>query len=91
MIMFTCPVGSEDVEWRGTVTNIRKYNIRLIDSVRGIRRSIGLKPGFSSSNYGVCKTKLVNKIVNVLFAEEYPRQDSNQIITMRVRSGRILY
>jgi hypothetical protein len=33
-----------------------------------------------SSAFGVCITELVEGIVNVLYAEEYPRPDSNEMI-----------
>jgi hypothetical protein len=37
------------------------------------QKSVGLDPGFGSSNFGVCITELVDDIVNVLPAEEYQR------------------
>lgn len=47
--------------------------------------SVGLDPGFGSSNFGVCITKLVDGMVNGLHAEEYPRPDFNEMISTTVR------
>ena len=44
------------------------------------QKSVGLDPGFGSSNFGVCITELVDGMVNVLLAEEYPRPDFNEMI-----------
>jgi hypothetical protein len=44
------------------------------------QKSVGLDPGFGSSNFGVCITELVDGMVNVLHAEEYPRPDFNAMI-----------
>jgi hypothetical protein len=44
------------------------------------QKSVGLDPGFGSSNFGVCITELVDCMVNVLHAEEYPRPDFNEMI-----------
>lgn len=44
------------------------------------QKSVGLDPGFGSSNFGVCVTELVNGMVNVLHAEEYPKPDFNEMI-----------
>ena len=49
------------------------------------QKSVGLDPGFGSSNFGVCITELVDGMVNVLHAEEYPRPDFNQMIKTTVR------
>jgi hypothetical protein len=49
------------------------------------QKSVGLDPGFGSSNFGVCITELVDGMVNVLHAEEYPRPDFNQMINTTVR------
>ena len=46
------------------------------------QKSVGLDPGFGSSNFGVCITELVDGIVNVLHAEEYQRPDFNQVIAI---------
>jgi hypothetical protein len=46
------------------------------------QKSVGLDPGFGSSNFGVCITELVDGMVNVLHAEEYPRPDFNQMIAV---------
>ena len=46
---------------------------------------MGLDPGFGSSNFGACITELVDGIVNVLHAEEYPRPDFNEMINTTVR------
>lgn len=38
---------------------------------RHTQKSVGLDPGFDSSNFGVCMTELIDGIVNVVHAEEY--------------------
>lgn len=43
-------------------------------------KSMGLDPGFGSSNFGVCITELVDGKVNVLHAEEYARPDFNEML-----------
>jgi hypothetical protein len=43
-------------------------------------KSMGLDPGFGSSNFGVCITELINGKVNVLHAEEYHRPDFNEML-----------
>ena len=48
------------------------------------QKSVGLDPGFGSSNFGVCITELVDGMVNVLHAEEYPRPDFNEMIETTV-------
>lgn len=48
------------------------------------QKSIGLDPGFGSSNFGVCITELVDGMVNVLHAEEYPMPDFNEMIETTV-------
>ena len=45
-------------------------------------KSVGLDPGFGSSNFGVCITELVDGLVRVLHAEEYHRPDFNSMITI---------
>ena len=49
------------------------------------QKSVGLDPGFGSSNFGVCITELVDGMVNVLHAEEYQRPDFNEMIKTTVR------
>jgi hypothetical protein len=49
------------------------------------QKSVGLDPGFGSSNFGVCITELVDGLVNVIRAEEYPRPDFNQMILTTVK------
>lgn len=49
------------------------------------QKSVGLDPGFGSSNFGVCITELTDGIVNVLHAEEYPRPDFNEMIRTTFR------
>jgi hypothetical protein len=49
------------------------------------QKSVGLDPGFGSSAFGVCITELVDGVINVLQAEEYPRPDFNQMINTTVR------
>jgi hypothetical protein len=52
------------------------------------QKSVGLDPGFGSSNFGVCITELVDGIVNVMHAEEYPRPDFNQMINTAANLAR---
>ena len=47
--------------------------------------SVGLDPGFGSSNFGVCITELVDGPVNIIHAEEYQRPNCNQMINTTVR------
>jgi hypothetical protein len=49
------------------------------------QKSVGSEYGFGSSNFGVCITELVDGMINVLHAEEYPRPDFNQMINATVR------
>jgi hypothetical protein len=49
------------------------------------QKSVGLDPGFGSSNFGVCITELVDGMVNVVHAEEYQRPDFNAMINTAVR------
>ena len=44
------------------------------------QKSVGLDPGFGSSAFGVCITELVDGVIIVLHAEEYPRPDFNFMI-----------
>ena len=37
------------------------------------QKSVGLDPGFGSSNFDVCITELRDGLVNVIHAEEYQR------------------
>ena len=46
---------------------------------------MGLDPGFGSSAFGVCITELVDGVINVLHAEEYPRRDFNEMIETTLR------
>ncbi len=48
------------------------------------RKSVGIDPGFGSSNFGVFITALIEGAVNVLHAEEYPRPDFNEMIKTTV-------
>lgn len=48
------------------------------------QKSVGLDPGFGSSNFGVCITELRDGLVHVLHAEEYPRPDFNAMIQTTV-------
>ena len=45
------------------------------------QKSVGLDPGFGSSNFGVCITELRDGLVNVLHAEEYQQPDFNAMIS----------
>jgi hypothetical protein len=59
---------------------------KLNDSLNSYtQKSVGLDPGFGSSNFGVCITELIDGMINVLHAEEYPRPDFNQMIDTTVR------
>jgi hypothetical protein len=49
------------------------------------QKSVGLDPWFGSSNFGVCITELVDGMINVLHAEEYPRPDFNQMIAITIK------
>ena len=49
------------------------------------QKSVGLDPGFGSSNFDVCITELVDGLVNIIHAEEYQRPDFNQMINTTVR------
>jgi hypothetical protein len=49
------------------------------------QKSVGLDPGFGSSNFGACITELVYGLVNVVHAEEYNRPDFNQMISTSVK------
>jgi hypothetical protein len=48
------------------------------------QKSVGLDPGFGSSNFGVCITELVDGTVNVIHAEEYHRPDFNAMINTAI-------
>jgi hypothetical protein len=48
------------------------------------QKSVGLDPGFGSSNFGVCITELVDGMVNVIHAEEYNRPDFNEMINTTI-------
>ena len=48
------------------------------------QKSVGLDPGFGSSNFGVCITELVDGLIHVLHAEEYQRPDFNKMIDITV-------
>jgi hypothetical protein len=49
------------------------------------QKSVGLDPGFGSSNFGVCITELVDGQINVVHAEEYQRPDFNEMINTTMR------
>jgi hypothetical protein len=48
-----------------------KYNPRVV--VPESKKSIGLDPGFGSSNFAIVATQLVDGKIEVIHAEEYPR------------------
>ena len=48
------------------------------------QKSVGLDPGFGSSNFGVCITELVDGLVYVGHAEEYRRPDFSELIKTTV-------
>jgi hypothetical protein len=64
-----------------------KGDIVIVSGSHGgyTQKSVGLDPGFDSSNFGVCITELVDGLVNVIHAEEYQRPDFNQMINTTVR------
>ena len=49
------------------------------------QKSVGLDPGFGSSNFDVCITELRDGLVSVIHAEEYHRPDFNAMIGTTVR------
>jgi hypothetical protein len=49
------------------------------------RKSMGLDPGFGSSNFGVCITELRDGGINVLHCEEYQRPDFNAMLDLTLR------
>jgi hypothetical protein len=49
------------------------------------QKSVGLDPGFGSSNFGVCITELVDGMINIVHAEEYQRPDFNAMIATTVK------
>jgi hypothetical protein len=49
------------------------------------QKSVGLDPGFGSSAFGVCITELVDGMINVIYADEFPRPDFNHMISTTVR------
>jgi hypothetical protein len=56
-----------------------------IDDNHYTQKSVGLDPGFGSSNFGVCITELVDGTINVIHAEEYQRPDFNEMINTTMR------
>jgi hypothetical protein len=48
------------------------------------QKSMGLDPGFGSSNFGVSITELVDGGINILHAEEYHRPDFNEMVDLAV-------
>jgi hypothetical protein len=57
-----------------------KGKIRTLPINSYTQKSIGLDPGFGSSAFGICITELVDGLVNVVYAEEFPRPDFNFMI-----------
>ena len=49
------------------------------------QKSVGIDPESGSSNFGVCITKLVDGLMNVIHAEEYARPDFNAMIQTTVK------
>ena len=45
-------------------------------------KAMGVDPGFGSSPLGICITELLNGSVNVLFAEEYTRENFGEMIDL---------
>ena len=48
------------------------------------QKSVGLDPGFGSSNFGVCITELVDGLVHVLHASEHHRPSFNEMIDITI-------
>jgi hypothetical protein len=44
------------------------------------QKSMGLDPGFGSSAFGIVVTEYVDQMINVVYAEEFPRPDFNNMI-----------
>jgi hypothetical protein len=49
------------------------------------QKSVDLDPGFGSSAFGVCITELVDGVINVLHADEYPKPQFDDMIKTTVR------
>ena len=48
------------------------------------QKSVGLDPGFGSSNFGVCITELRDGLIHVLHASEHHRPSFNQMIEITI-------
>ena len=46
------------------------------------QKPMGLDPGFGSSAFGIVVTEYIDQMINVLYAEEFPRPDFNQMIEL---------
>jgi hypothetical protein len=44
------------------------------------QKSMGCDPGFGSSAFGIVVTEYVDQCINVIYADEFPRPDFNQMI-----------
>jgi hypothetical protein len=74
---------TKDIE--AAIEKGRNMNISNIQINSYTQKSVGLDPGFGSSNFGVCITELIDGMVNVLHAEEYHRPDFNEMIKITVQ------
>jgi hypothetical protein len=63
----------------------KEYDPNLINPMA--RNSLGIDPGFSSSNFAFCLTQMNirNDTAEVLIAEEYERPDFNQTVKRAVQ------
>ena len=61
---------TKDIE--AAILKGRKFKDSLNSNTQ---KSVGLDPGFGLSAFGVCITELVDGVIIVLHAEEYPRPD----------------
>jgi hypothetical protein len=58
----------------------KKYNPDSINTYS--RKSLGIDPGFGSSPFGIVITEWVDNQIQIAYAEEFPRPDFNQMITI---------
>lgn len=45
-------------------------------------KTMGVDPAYGSSSFAICITELIDVEINVLFADEYPKADFNQMIIL---------
>ncbi|MGA7368142.1 MAG: hypothetical protein WBX01_03365 [Nitrososphaeraceae archaeon] len=73
---------TKDIE--AAIEKGKRYDVANVNNAY-TQKSVGLDPGFGSSNFGVCITELRDGLVHVLHAEEYHRPDFNEMINTTVR------